>query len=84
MNNNMIKMGVVSLASVSNSSRVARFVVLGLVLNLAVVCNGGITSPFVRKAEKTVDMPYESDAFQVPHGYNAPQQVYISPISLYL
>ncbi|KAI5314098.1 Hypothetical predicted protein [Prunus dulcis] len=74
----MTKMGVVSLASVSTSSRVARLVVLGLVLNLAVVCNGGITSPFVRKAEKTVDMPYESDAFQVPHGYNAPQQVHIT------
>ncbi|VVA30449.1 PREDICTED: purple acid [Prunus dulcis] len=74
----MTKMGVVSLASASTSSSVASFVVLGLVLNLAVVCNGGITSPFVRKAEKTIDMPYESDAFQVPHGYNAPQQVHIT------
>ncbi|KAA8536066.1 hypothetical protein F0562_028544 [Nyssa sinensis] len=52
--------------------------VLGLVLNAAVFCNGGITSSFVRKVEKTVDMLLESDVFRVPSGYNAPQQVHIT------
>ena len=49
-----------------------------LVLNMVVVCHGGKTSAFVRKVEKTVDMPLNSDVFQVPPGYNAPQQVLIS------
>uniref|UniRef100_A0A5B7A0D6 Purple acid phosphatase n=1 Tax=Davidia involucrata TaxID=16924 RepID=A0A5B7A0D6_DAVIN len=52
--------------------------VLGLVLNAAVFCNGGITSTFVRKVEKTVDMPLDSDVFRVPAGYNVPQQVHIT------
>lgn len=38
-------------------------------------CQGGITSSFVRKAEKGTDMPIDSDVFAVPPGYNAPQQV---------
>lgn len=50
-------------------------VVLGLVLNVAVLCNGGKTSSFVRPVEKTIDMPLDSDVFRVPPGYNAPQQV---------
>ncbi|KAF8410532.1 hypothetical protein HHK36_003063 [Tetracentron sinense] len=53
-------------------------VVVALILNAAVLCNGGITSSFVRKAEKTVDMPLDSDVFRVPPGYNAPQQVHIT------
>ncbi|RVW93236.1 Purple acid phosphatase 2 [Vitis vinifera] len=43
-----------------------------------VVCHGGITSSFVRKVEKTIDMPLDSDVFRVPLGYNAPQQVHIT------
>ncbi|GLT42832.1 hypothetical protein SLA2020_168130 [Shorea laevis] len=54
------------------------FLVLGLVLNGAVFCNGGKTSSYVRKVEKSVDMPLDSDTFKVPHGYNAPQQVHIT------
>ncbi|XP_028792375.1 purple acid phosphatase [Neltuma alba] len=50
----------------------------GLFLNMPVMCNGGKTSTFVRKAEKTVDMPLDSDVFKVPSGYNAPQQVHIT------
>lgn len=50
-------------------------VVLGLILNESVLCNGGVTSSFVRKVEKTIDMPLDSDVFSVPPGYNAPQQV---------
>ncbi|KAI4298295.1 hypothetical protein L6164_031872 [Bauhinia variegata] len=49
-----------------------------LFLNVVVVCNGGKTSTFVRKAEKTVDMPLHSDVFVSPTGYNAPQQVHIT------
>ena len=54
---------------------VALALVLGLFLNVAVLCNGGLTSSFVRKVEKTVDMPLDSDVFAVPPGYNAPQKV---------
>lgn len=71
---NMTEMGVGSLDS-STCSRVTIFVVLGLVLNLAVVCNGGQTSAFVRKIDFSADMPLDSDVFRVPPGYNAPQQV---------
>lgn len=66
-----IKMGL----RFSSSSWVA----IILVLNVVVMCNGGKTSSFVRKVEKTVDMPLDSDVFQIPPGYNAPQQV---PFSL--
>ncbi|WOL08022.1 purple acid phosphatase 2 [Canna indica] len=41
-------------------------------------CDGGVTSSFVRKAEKTISMPMDSDVFRVPPGYNAPQQVHIT------
>ncbi|KAI3949098.1 hypothetical protein MKW92_041012 [Papaver armeniacum] len=54
------------------------FTTLFLILNVAVICNGGITSKFVRKVEKTIDMPLDSDVFSVPPGYNAPQQVHIT------
>ncbi|KAJ6707922.1 PURPLE ACID PHOSPHATASE [Salix viminalis] len=54
------------------------FAVLFLVFNAAVLCHGGKTSSFVRKVEKTIDMPLDSDVFKVPPGYNAPQQVHIT------
>ncbi|KAG6505848.1 hypothetical protein ZIOFF_038214 [Zingiber officinale] len=38
-------------------------------------CDGGITSSFSRKLQKSVDMPLDSDVFRVPSGHNAPQQV---------
>ncbi|CAK7329641.1 unnamed protein product [Dovyalis caffra] len=60
------------------SSSLSFIVVLVLVLNVALFCNGGKTSSFVRKAELGVDMPLSSDVFQVPPGYNAPQQVHIT------
>lgn len=44
--------------------------VMGLVLNVAVVCNGGKTSTFVRKVDLSADMPLHSDVFQVPPSYN--------------
>lgn len=66
----------------SSSPSMAAVVIalLGLILNVVVVCDGGKTSTFVRKVEKTVDMPLDSDVFQVPSGYNAPQQVYFLPL----
>ncbi|XP_022749188.1 purple acid phosphatase 2-like [Durio zibethinus] len=53
-------------------------IVLALVLNSAVYSNGGKTSVYVRKVEKAVDMPLNSNVFRVPSGYNAPQQVHIT------
>ncbi|XP_047325854.1 purple acid phosphatase 2-like [Impatiens glandulifera] len=48
-------------------------------MNVAVLfCNGGETSSFVRKTHKSVDMPFDSDVFRIPLGYNAPQQVHIT------
>nr|XP_043619262.1 purple acid phosphatase 2-like [Erigeron canadensis] len=41
-------------------------------------CKGGITSTFIRKEEKSADMPLNSDVFGIPPGYNAPQQVHIT------
>ncbi|KAL7206785.1 hypothetical protein ACSBR2_019487 [Camellia fascicularis] len=35
---------------------------------------GRTTSAFIRMIQKSVDMPYDSDVFRVPSGYNAPQQ----------
>ncbi|KAI6701170.1 hypothetical protein NL676_015494 [Syzygium grande] len=52
--------------------------VLACVLIVAVFCDGGTTSPFVRKVWPSVDMPFDSDVFAAPPGYNAPQQVHIT------
>lgn len=53
--------------------------VLGfLVLKSVVFVDGGSTSSFVRKDEKAIDMPLDSDVFVAPAGYNAPQQVHIT------
>lgn len=67
-------MGVQSFSSMS----MAIIVYLGLLLNVAVLCNGGKTSVYVRNVEKTLDMPLDSDVFRVPPGDNAPQQVHIT------
>lgn len=79
-----IKMG---LRNCSCSSSSSYWVTIILVMNVVVMCNGGKTSSFVRKVEKTVDMPLDSDVFQIPPGYNAPQQVTfltLSPPFLFL
>lgn len=39
------------------------------------VCNGGITSGFVRNDDVASDMPLDSDVFRSPPGKNAAQQV---------
>lgn len=47
-----------------------------LILSSSVqLCDGGITSNYVRKYNSNVDMPLNSDVFRVPPGYNAPHQV---------
>lgn len=51
--------------------------VLGvLVFASTLYVDGGSTSSFVRKVEKTIDMPLDADVFITPPGYNAPQQVW--------
>lgn len=54
---------------------IAAGIVLVLFLDGASPCYGGKTSFYARKVEKTVDMPLDADVFEVPPGYNAPQQV---------
>ncbi|CAJ1956961.1 unnamed protein product [Sphenostylis stenocarpa] len=49
-----------------------------VLLNVAVLSHGGKTSTFIRKVERTEDMPLHSDVFLAPSGYNAPQQVHIT------
>lgn len=50
-------------------------VVLGFVLGDFGVCNGGMTSEFVRDDDVSSDMPLDSDVFRPPPGRNAAQQV---------
>lgn len=40
--------------------------------------NAGITSTFIRSEWPSVDIPLDNEAFVVPKGYNAPQQVRIT------
>lgn len=72
-------MGV--LGSSFSSYLVAVTIVLGLVLNSAVLCYGGTTSNYTRTTFPTynnTDMPVDSEAFYVPPGKNTPQQVCFS------
>ncbi|KZV20159.1 Iron(III)-zinc(II) purple acid phosphatase precursor family protein [Dorcoceras hygrometricum] len=48
---------------------------VGLTLIAALIAEAGTTSSYARKNELSDDMPLDSDVFQVPPGYNAPQQV---------
>ncbi|KAA8537570.1 hypothetical protein F0562_027178 [Nyssa sinensis] len=54
------------------------YLLVGLILIAVEICNGGITSSFVRNDDLSLDMPVDSDVFRVPPGYNAPQQVHIT------
>ncbi|CAL0310134.1 unnamed protein product [Lupinus luteus] len=56
---------------------VASILAISLVLLSVLVCNGGLTGSYVRKPW-SVDMPFDSDVYAVPSGYNAPQQVHIT------
>ncbi|KAF3435762.1 hypothetical protein FNV43_RR22854 [Rhamnella rubrinervis] len=60
------------------SSMAALVLILGLVLNVVLFCNGGKTSTYIRVGWKTDNMPLDSGVFEVPPGYNAPQQVHIT------
>ncbi|XP_022132405.1 purple acid phosphatase 5 [Momordica charantia] len=57
-------------------SQFIALLLLALLLSVADVCNGGITSKYTRKPEASVDMPVE--AFPPPPGFNAPEQVHIT------
>lgn len=57
-----------------SSSFIASAVVLGLILNAAVLCYGGRTSTYMRPTEFNRDMPVDSPAYYVPPGKNTPQQ----------
>lgn len=56
---------------------------LGLIVGSFVLlsCGGyaiaGLTSAFVRSEWPSIDIPLDNEAFVVPKGYNAPQQVRI-------
>ncbi|CAN0918577.1 Bifunctional purple acid phosphatase 26 [Linum grandiflorum] len=50
------------------------FVLLSLVNN----GNAKITSDFIRKERPSIDIPLDNQAFAVPNGHNAPQQVHIT------
>jgi len=79
-----LRRGSVESRGLSKMGVVEGLLVLALVLNVVVVSNGGTSSLFVRKTEKTVDMPLDSDVFDVPPGYNAPQQVHVLPFSSFI
>ncbi|XP_058110449.1 purple acid phosphatase 2-like [Magnolia sinica] len=49
-----------------------------IVLKIAASCDGGVTSNYNGKFEPSIDMPFDSDVFRVPKGYNAPEQVHIT------
>lgn len=54
-----------------------------LLLLLVVACNAE-TSRYRRKLEASEDMPFDSDVFRAPPGYNSPQQVCSCSLSLSL
>ncbi|GER51596.1 purple acid phosphatase [Striga asiatica] len=56
-----------------------RLLLLSCVL-LSLICIGsaGVTSAFIRTEWPSVDIPLDNEAFAVPKGYNAPQQVHIT------
>lgn len=59
--------------------RFAHLLVVGLIfIETLGVCEAGLTSSYVRKNGLSADMPLDSDVFQLPPGYNAPQQVHIT------
>ncbi|KAF3320580.1 hypothetical protein FCM35_KLT15276 [Carex littledalei] len=58
----------------SGYSRTMKFVILMVVFVAVASRCEGVTSKFRRKLEATEDMPFDSDVFSVPDGYNAPQQ----------
>ena len=70
----MVEMGgMVGLSS--SSTLVAVGVVLSVILNAAMLCNGGKTSTFVRSADPNMDIPVDNPTLYVPPGHNSPQQV---------
>lgn len=58
-----------------------KLMLLGLIITFLVSVsfltkgNAGITSTFVRSEWPSIDIPIDNEAFAVPKGHNAPQQV---------
>ncbi|KAI3803056.1 hypothetical protein L1987_31204 [Smallanthus sonchifolius] len=60
-------------------SVVPQFLLIGIVLfNFLDNVNAGVTSSFIRSEWPSVDIPLDNEAFAVPSGYNAPEQVHIT------
>lgn len=62
----------------SMAARWDSFVLAVAVVGLIMISSSSTavrTSSFVRSSSLSPDMPPDSDVFQVPPGYNAPQQV---------
>lgn len=68
----MVKMGG-TVALPSSATLVAVGVVLSLLLNAAMLCNGGKTSTFVRSADPNMDIPVDNPTIYIPPGHNLPQ-----------
>lgn len=59
----------------------ALLVVVVVVVSIYVEhANGGITSKFIRTEWPSTDIPLDNEAFAVPKGHNAPQQVSLDHI----
>ncbi|XP_021990153.1 bifunctional purple acid phosphatase 26 [Helianthus annuus] len=60
-------------------SIVPRFPLIVFILfNFLDNIHAGVTSSFIRSEWPSDDMPLDNDAFAVPNGYNAPEQVHIT------
>ena len=62
----------------SMAARWDSFVLAVAVVGLIMISSSSTavrTSSFVRSSSLSPDIPLDSDVFQVPSGYNAPQQV---------
>lgn len=54
------------------------YVIIALLAWKLSVSHAGETSQYIRKLWASQDMPVDNDAFRVPEGFNAPQQVHIT------
>lgn len=62
------------------SMRMHHLIIISVFLSSVLLYGGeaGITSSFIRSEWPAVDIPLDHHVFNVPKGYNAPQQVHIT------
>lgn len=60
------------------TSKRVSFTIFLLSVLLVELCDGGLTSEYVRGSDLPDDMPLNSDVFAVPPGPNSPQQVHVT------